>query len=160
MRSIIVKISIVLLSVIAICVIMVINRKHSDGKLTLKKDLKEIAANDSIIFKGDPFKRKVKVVTYIVDEYGLVEEIQNWKRYIEKYPEIGFIFYVKGNNELQIKEMLRKIKLSIPVFLDPDADYGDNLLISYVLDEDNHKVAVTNPSIPGYSDFLEKCLKK
>ena len=131
---------------------LITSRKSTDHILILPTDKKILVCNDSIRFRGDPFSKRIKVVTYLKDD--AISEIPQWIPYIKKYPDISFIFYFNSGNPQYVIEGLKHFCFPLPVFWDTESKYKDYGLICFVVNETNEIIETTNPTLPNFDKLL------
>ena len=152
---------IILLIIIVICIFFIAKstRSKSDNGqvLEMKMDCDILYRRDTIYTSTytlqELINHKYKVV--IVLDQRVISVLKDWRYYIKKYDNIPFIIYVGSKNKEYIQGCLEKFDFPIPVFI--DKEYTDDyLFISYILNEKNEVIDVTNPTMPNFGKTLKK----
>lgn len=128
--------------------------KNAPQTLDLNSTNEMISWNDSVKFESDPFNKKIKAVTYL--QTDAIFEMERWIPYITSYPEVSFLFYFNSTDKEYIKNYLAHTKFPIPVFIDTKNKYKNYLLISFIINEKNEIIAISNPSLPDYEMTLKR----
>ena len=152
---------VILLIVIVICVFFIVRSSKSNSEdkkvLEMKMDCDILYRRDTIYTSSytlqELINHKYKVV--IVLDQRVISVLKDWRYYIKKYDNIPFIIYVGSKNKEYIQGCLEKFDFPIPVFI--DKEYTDDyLFISYILNEKNEVIDVTNPTMPNFGKTLKK----
>lgn len=139
-------------------------RNQNKGKLQLPVDLKVVNLNRSIKME-DVLSKKIKVVAFFKLDFALKRVLPSYRIFIEKYDNIGFVFYINYKDKKGLKEHLKKIGISYPVFYDPiDTFLKSNTsaveqrmkFMGFIINSHNEILEVTNPSIPGFRKKLSQ----
>ncbi|MBN2596921.1 MAG: hypothetical protein JXR82_09080 [Marinifilaceae bacterium] len=144
----------ILILVVYILISFAFSCKKVPEILELPTDREMITWNDSIFFKSDPFTKRVKSVVYL--RSSGISEIKRWIPYIEKYPEVGFIFYFSSSDKDFIVGGLEHFNFPIPVFIDTENKFKNYGLIAFVINDKDEIISVSNPTIPDFEKTLKK----
>lgn len=140
--------------IVIFVVILIAQNRNNDEKMiiNLDKDCEIVKKDSAVEFYNDPFNANIKCVCF-VDE-SVICEMHRWVPFINKYKKIPFLFFIRTNNKKNVIKALKQMNFPIPVFV-TEKDNDKMLLICYLLDQDNHVLEVTNPTISNFGSQLE-----
>lgn len=141
------------------------SQESSSRSVHLIKGLDVLTVEDSPVV-DDLFENKCKVVAYF-KIYNFEKWVLGYAEYIKKYPNVSFIFYLGGEGEDEMLELMKKTDFKHPVYLDreksfikanniPSMDGHDLSFKGYVIGEDF--IEVSHPGQqPEFETLLRRC---
>jgi hypothetical protein len=132
---------------------------------------KTIVFNNNLIAVND----RANVLTTWVSDCAKIVVFQDtrfeapfrWRDYMEKYPDIRFIYMFVSSDEAEIERWLEKSGMNgFPVFWDIKNQFlkennfeMDISFVAFTLDKSNKMIALTNPTIPNFEASLKSLLQ-
>ena len=141
------------------------NSKNKDV-LILPDELEVINTSVNKLME-DELKKRVKVVAIFYSEHTRVIDLPRYNEYINKYPEVGFVFYVDHDDKSELRNYLNEIDIKVPVYYDPNQEFirsnksrfrSKMTFIGYIVNFKNEILGLTNPSLPDFEKKLKSAL--
>ncbi|XOV92120.1 MAG: hypothetical protein ACFHWX_18165 [Bacteroidota bacterium] len=156
---------IILIIVLAIVVAFSLNT-NSTREIHLVRGL-EVWQNENhpVDLDENWFDKSCKVVVYM-KFYQDFHRLDLWMKYIEKYPNIPFLFYYAGGDPDKYFAQLEEIGFNHPIMIDDVGQFfeknagimrEDYSFIAYVIND--HSVEMSNPTISNFEKLLKECSK-
>lgn len=142
-----------------------ISESASNQEVRLIRNLEVWQPEKSMDYDESWFEEPCKVVVYMKN-YKKFHRLDLWKKYIDKYPNIPFLFYYSGSDHEKYLKQLEEIEFNHPIIIDREDQFyeensgileDDYSFIAYVIN--NNTTEMSNPTISNFEKLLKECSK-
>ena len=118
---------------------------------------------------ADELAKGTKVVAFFYSERTRKVDLPRYNRFIEKYPEVGFVFYVNHKDDISLEKYMKEKKILVPVHFDPNQKFiranksrfrNKLTFMGFIVNSKNEILSMTNPSLPDFEQILKNEIRK